>query len=120
MGSHGQNFGSTDRTILKRYSLLKGQRFKNYKNRFGTEIDISTSISMYFRLVFSQTSECTKFHGAFVTFPQVYLRLTVKCISFISALILTCSCVVIHRIVVNFILNSRYAYFQFQAIEFYI
>jgi len=73
------------------------------------------SISMYFRFVFSQTSKSTKLQCTLVAFPKIYFCLAVKCIRLISTLILTSAGIIIHRIVVNLVFNSRYVYFQFAS-----
>ena len=73
------------------------------------------SIGMYFRFMFSQTSKCAKPHRAFVTFPQIYFSLAIKCIRLISTLVLTRAGIVIHRVVIYLVFNSRYVYFQFAS-----
>jgi hypothetical protein len=70
---------------------------------------------MYFRFMFSQTSEGAKLLRAFVTFPQIYFCLAIKCIRLISALVLTRAGIVIHRVVIYLVFNSRYVYFQFAS-----
>lgn len=73
------------------------------------------SIGMYLRFMFSQTSKGTKLHRAFVTFPQIYFCLAIKCVRLISALVFTRAGIVIYRVVIYLVFNSRYVYFQFAS-----